>query len=179
MKRQNTILRAASFALVAMLAPACHSRPEAVVPGPPPSTAQAPAADRSAPSIEELKNATYRGVTEAGASFTLDGGKWEGQPFAAGGASRPSVTFVRDFRLAGDLDGDGAEEAVVLLAANAGGSGERSYVAVVGRREGKLTNLATAPVGDRVQVRAAAIDGRRVVLDSRPGRRERRRVLSR
>ena len=34
------------------------------------------------------------------------------------------MTFVRDFRLVGDLDGDGAAEAVVLLAANAGGSGE-------------------------------------------------------
>lgn len=166
MKRQNTILRAASFALVAMLAPACHSHREPVVPGPPPSTAQAPAADWSAPSIEELKSATYRGVTEAGASFTLTGGKWEGQPFATGAASRPSVTFVRDFRLMGDLDGDGAEEAVVLLAANAGGSGERSYVAVVGRREGRLSNLATAPVGDRVQVREATIDGRRIVVDT-------------
>ena len=104
-------------------------------------------------------------MTEAGASFTLAGGKWEGQPFAPGAASRPSVTFVRDFRLVGDLDDDGAEDAVVLLAANAGGSGEMLDVAVVGRPEGKLTNLATAPVGDRVQVRAAAIDGRRIVLD--------------
>ncbi len=157
-----------------MLAPACHSRPEPAAPATAQLAEQAPAGDRSAPSLQELKNATYSGVTEAGASFTLAGGRWEGQPFAPGAASRPSVTFVRDFRLVGDLDGDGAEEAVVLLAANAGGSGEMSYVAVVGRPEGTLTNLATAPVGDRVQVRAAAMtDGASSSMWSRPGSRTR------
>jgi heat shock protein HslJ len=40
-----------------------------------------------------------------------------------------------------------------------------SYVAVVGRPGGTITNIATAPIGDRVQVRNARIDGRRIVLD--------------
>jgi heat shock protein HslJ len=126
---------------------------------------QAPAADRSAPSLQELKHASYKGVEEAGAVFTLADGKWEGQPFAPGSASRPSVTFVRDFRLAGDVDGDGAEEAIVLLAANAGGTGEMSYLAVVERAGGAVTNVATAPIGDRVQVRDARIAERRIVID--------------
>jgi len=127
--------------------------------------AQAPAIGRPAPTLQELKNATYRGVEEAGGAFTLANGKWEGEPYEPGGASRPSVTYVRDFRLAGDLDGDGAEEAVVLLAANAGGTGEMSYLTIVGRPGEKITNIATAPIGDRVQVRDAKIDGRRIVLD--------------
>jgi heat shock protein HslJ len=75
------------------------------------------------------------------------------------------VTFVGDFRLTGDLDGNGAEEAVVLLAANTGGSGEIAYLAIVSRLAGRVTNLATAAIGDRVQVRDARIDGRRIVLD--------------
>ena len=104
-------------------------------------------------------------MEEAGAAFTLTSGRWEGKPYEPGGASRPGVTFARDFRLAGDVDGDGAEEAVVLLAANAGGTGEMSYLAVVGRPGGNVTNVATAPIGDRVQVRGARIDGRRIVLD--------------
>jgi heat shock protein HslJ len=128
----------------------------------------APARDdqfRSAPTLQELKNATYKGVEEANGAVTLANGKWVGRPFAPGGASAPSVTFVRDFRLTGDLDGDGAEEAMVLLAGHGGGTGETSYVAVVGRRAHALVNIATAPVGDRVQVRGAKIDGRRIVFD--------------
>ena len=163
MTLRHTLLRAASVTLAAMLVPGCQPRPQAAAPGTP--TAQAPAADRSAPSLEELRNATYSGVAEAGASFTLAGGRWEGPPFEPGAASRPGVTFVRDFRLLGDLDGDGAEEAVVLLGAHAGGSGERSYVAVVGRTASTPRNLATAPLGDRVHVRDARINGRAIVLD--------------
>jgi heat shock protein HslJ len=125
---------------------------------------QAPTVGHSAASIQELKNATYRGVEEAGHAFTLTNGRWEGKPYAPGGASAPSVTFLRDFRLAGDLDGDGADEAIVLLAAATGGTGEMTYLAVLGRPGGTLTNIATAAVGDRVQVRDARIDGGRIVL---------------
>lgn len=129
-------------------------------------TAAAPAAaDLSAPALEELQNAAYTGVAEAGDSFTLANGRWEGAPYDAGGASRPSVTLLRDVRLVGDLDGDGREEAVVLLAGASGGTGETSYVAVVRRGPGGVENAATVPVGDRVQVRDARIDGRRIVLD--------------
>ena len=158
MTTQNTTLRAASFALAAILLSACHSRPGPTAPAAAQQAVQAP-------SLQELKNATYSGVAEAGSSFTLAGGRWEGQPFAPGAASRPSVTLARDFRLLGDLDGDGADEAVVLLAGSAGGTGEMSYLAVVGRRGGKVANLTTAPIGDRVQVRDARIDGRDIVLE--------------
>ena len=142
--------------------PACQSRLDEAAPKAAKLMDQAPAADRSAPTLQELKNASYKGVEEAAAAFTLADGKWEGQPFAPGAASRPSVTFVRDFRLTGDVDGDGADEAVVMMAANAGGTGEMSYLAVVGRAGG---NVATAPIGDRVQVREARIARRRIVLD--------------
>jgi heat shock protein HslJ len=123
------------------------------------------AAARPAPTLQELKNASYKGVEAAGGAFTLANGRWEGKPYEPGSASVPSVTFLRDFRLAGDLDRDGAEEAVVLLAAGTGGTGEMTYLAVMGRPGGKLTNIATAPVGDRVQVRNAKVDGGRIVLD--------------
>ena len=122
-------------------------------------------AARPAPTLHELKNASYKGIEAARGAFTLANGKWEGKPYEPGGNSGPSVTFVGDVRLTGDLDGNGAEEAVVLLAASAGGTGEMSYLAIVGRLAGRITNIATAPIGDRVQVRDARIDGRRIVLD--------------
>jgi heat shock protein HslJ len=161
----TAVFRGVSVLLAGALVSACQSRLDEAAPKAAKLMDQAPAADRSAPTLQEMKNATYKGVEEAGGDFTLADGKWEGQPFAPGAASRPSVTFVRDFRLAGDVDGDGADEAVVLLAANAGGTGEMSYLAVVGRPDGNVTNVATAPVGDRVQVRNARVAERRIVLD--------------
>lgn len=129
------------------------------------ASATAAAADSSAPDMDELRNARYHGVAEAESTFGLGGGAWEGKPAVKGGASRPGVTLVRDFRLTGDLDGDGRGEAVVLLAAHTGGTGEMIYVAVMARDGAALKNLATAPVGDRVQLRGGRIDERRIVLD--------------
>ena len=165
MLHPTTVLQNLTLALTVAAAIVCQWPLEAAAPKGASPGAQAPGVGRPAPTLQELKNATYRGVEEAGGAFTLVDGRWEGKPYAPGGASRPSVTFVRDFRLTGDLDGDGAQEAAVLLAASAGGTGEMSYVAIVGRSSGKVTNLATAQIGDRVQVRDAKIDGRRIVLD--------------
>jgi len=122
-------------------------------------------ADSSAPALDLLLNASYHGVGEADSLFTLSDGSWKGSPAAKGAASVPAVTLVRDFRLAGDLDGDGREDAVVVLAASTGGTGEMSYLAVVARDGAGSRNVATAAVGDRVQLRAGRIEGRRVVLD--------------
>jgi heat shock protein HslJ len=101
----------------------------------------------------------------AGGAVDLVDGRWEGDPPVEGAASRPTVHAVRDFRLVGDLDGDGAGEAVVLLAASAGGSGEDLYLAVVDRRQERLENLATTRIGDRVQIRGGRIEGARIFLD--------------
>ena len=130
------------------------------------SYSSAPAAGAApAPSLEQLGSATYVGIREAGGPVTLSAGRWEGHPFVAGGAARPSVTLARGFRLTGHLLGDRSEQAVVLLGASAGGSGDMVYLAVVGHVEGGLGSIATAPVGDRVQVRGGRIEGRRILLD--------------
>lgn len=114
--------------------------------------------------LDGLKNMTYTGVVEQD-PVTLKDGAWEGEPAVAGGASRPNVRFVRDFHVMGDLDGDGVEEAAVLLAAGSGGTGENIYLAVVGLEDGELNNLGTVLVGDRAQVRKAGIGEGRVFLD--------------
>jgi heat shock protein HslJ len=128
-------------------------------PLPPPSAPAAVARRAEAPlpppTLEELKNATYRGIDLAGGPVTL----------VEGAASRPTVTFVRDFRVTGDLDGDGSDEAVILLAAASGGSGTFNYVAVAKRGGQGIENVGTAPLGDRVQLRRARIEDRRLLLD--------------
>lgn len=115
------------------------------------------------PAWQEAANAVYRGVFDE--PVALVDGKWEGEPFVPGGASAPRAGLADDFLLAGDLDGDGVEEAVVLLWSSSGGSGTFDYVAVLGRdASGGAFNIATAPLGDRVQVRTAAVEGGRAVF---------------
>ena len=116
------------------------------------------------PSREEAAEFSYTGVADA--TIELSRGEWEGDPWVEGGASRPTAGLARDFRLTGDLDGDGAEESVFLLWTSSGGSGTFDYLAAMGRAEdGSALTLATTALGDRVKVRSAEVTGRRVVLE--------------
>ena len=117
----------------------------------------------SVPDLSELANATYAGVYDE--PVTLSNGKWEGKPFSDGGTSRPQVSLVREFHKTGDLTGDGNEVAVVMLTESSGGSGTFQYLAVMGRRGEKVSNLGTAPVGDRVQTIRAWIENGRILMD--------------
>jgi heat shock protein HslJ len=117
----------------------------------------------AAPTPEQLANMAYTGIFEH--AITLTNGRWEGDPFMAGGSSRPAVGLVDDFILTGDLTADGNDEAVVLLWESTGGSGTYSYIAVTSLRDDKPHTLDTALVGEHVQVRAGRIVGNRIELD--------------
>lgn len=105
----------------------------------------------------------YGGIYEQ--PVTLTNGVYEGSPFVAGGASRRRVQLVRPLHAVGDLDGDAIPETAVLLAESAGGSGVRTYVAIVARRGKRPTNVATRLIGDRVQIRRLAIEAGAVELE--------------
>jgi heat shock protein HslJ len=110
-----------------------------------------------------LANAIYHGIEDT--PVQLENGRWEGKPYVEGGASRPSVGLVQEFSLQGDLDGDGEPETIVLLWQSSGGSGNFQYVAVLKNQDDDLLNVATAPVGDRVQLRAGAVSDGVISLD--------------
>jgi len=151
-------IRISAWILLAILAlPACRPARRAA----PDSTVST----AGAPGIPELKQATYLAIAPGEGPVTLKDGVWEGAPYEAGGASRPSVRLVEDLLLAGDLTGDGVEDAVALLTADAGGTGVMSYLALMSRKKGQVTNLASATVGDRVQIRAARIVAGQLVVD--------------
>ena len=116
-----------------------------------------------APTAFDLSHATYSGIISE--PVTLADGRWEGKPFVEGGASRPTVGLVDHFNLTGDLDGDGVNEAVALLWESSGGSGTRLFLAAVASGNNVVTNLGTALIGDRVQIRAGAIANGRITLD--------------
>jgi heat shock protein HslJ len=143
----------------ALLLTACRPQAES-----PRSTSQALSAPVGAPTLEELKNATYTGLEGLTDPVTITDGRWEGEPYEPGAASRPSVVLAPGFRLAGDLDGDGADEAVVVLAHGSGGSGTFNSLAVVKRTPGGLRNVATTALDDRVGIRSARIDGGKLLV---------------
>ncbi len=68
-----------------------------------------------APTLKELKNASYSGIEGLKGSVKLVDGRWTGRPYGKGSASRPVVSLVGDLRVIGDLDNDGTDDAVVLL----------------------------------------------------------------
>jgi heat shock protein HslJ len=119
----------------------------------------------SAPTLKALKNASYSGIEGLKAPIKLIDGKWKGRPYKKGSASRPLVSLVGDLRVTGDLDGDGTDDAVVLLNYAPGGTGQLLHLAVVARKNGRIQNVATTLIGDRVQIQNVAIEQRRILLD--------------
>jgi len=116
------------------------------------------------PVMEELVSLDYSGVRDE--AVTLTDGRWEGEPpYEEGAASRPVVGLFKDFYLHGDLDGNGTNEAVVILWATDAGTGSNTYVAVTTRRDGLPVNIGTALIGDRVQLRAGRLENGRIELD--------------
>ena len=123
-------------------------------------------AGRSGPTeltVEQLRNATYNNVLEE--PVTLVDGRFEGEPFSSGAATRPVVTLIPGAVAKGDLDGDQADEAVVALARDSGGSGVFVYLAVVRESRGKPENTATLSLGDRVRVTALSIDDGKILAE--------------
>jgi len=156
-----------ALALGALLAiPSCRSDDSRGTgdPGSQGASASGTVAGPQAPARwRDLANATYAGIFDQ--PVRLSNGRWEGEPFAPGGASRPSLLLIDDFWATGDLDGDGRQEAVVFLAESSGGSGSRIYIAAMGWDSGQPVNLGTALIGDRVQLRTLRIIDNRVELD--------------
>ncbi|MGW8266636.1 MAG: hypothetical protein ACWGSQ_09730 [Longimicrobiales bacterium] len=108
-----------------------------------------------------LLNSEYRGVFAE--PVRLTDGRYQGDPFTPGGASRPELTLVVDRIAAGDLDGDAQEELVALLARSDGGSGTFLYLAVLRQAGGQLENFGTVLLGDRIEVSRLEIQGPSIV----------------
>jgi heat shock protein HslJ len=113
--------------------------------------------------VATLMNATYSGIYDA--PVTLTEGSYEGAPFEEGGASRPTVQYVKNAELYGDLNGDGVQDAVVFLLENSGGSGVFTYVAAQLNRDARPVDAGAVWVEDRIGVKSAVVEDGQVVLD--------------
>jgi hypothetical protein len=79
---------------------------------------------------------------------TLRDGRWEGEPYVAGGASRPTAGVIDD-----------------LLWSATGGSGTRNHVAVFTHNGTGVSSVSAALIGDRVKLREARIVQGRIEID--------------
>ncbi|UCE30765.1 MAG: META domain-containing protein [Burkholderiales bacterium] len=115
--------------------------------------------------LTRLQNAAYSGFEDIAGEVRLQSGRWQGEPPQPGSASVPRVDFLGDLVARGDLDGDGVDEAAVMLTSHLGGTGVFHYVAVVGQRGAENRNIDTRLVADRIQLRGMRIEKGGLVLD--------------
>ena len=113
---------------------------------------------------QSLLNATYTtSVTPRGAA--LRNGTFEAEA-APGSASKITVRLA-DIGAFGDLDGNLAPDAAVVLVSSGGGSGTFVELAAVRNDRGAAQPLATVLLGDRILVREVRIEGRRILVRMR------------
>ena len=114
--------------------------------------------------IAEVRNAQYQlGATDALQVVQLADGRYEqGTP----GSDNFMSILVTDFVTVGDLNEDGADEAVALISENYGGTGVFVFLAVFSNVDGVWTLQTSNMVDDRPQLNALSIDNNQIFLDA-------------
>jgi hypothetical protein len=109
-----------------------------------------------------LDNLDYQGIYSE--TVQLTDGKYEGEPFVEGNVLRPIVNRL-PLTAFGDLNGDGVNDAAVLLVEQSGGTGRFVYLAAVINQAGNLANVSTIFLGDRVSPQTLAITEGQIVME--------------
>lgn len=117
--------------------------------------------------LESLKNATYH-LTYWNTSVKLEDGSFLHEERDEDGwtVSYFSVELLDDKIAMGDIDGDGDEDAVVILVSSGGGSGAFFEMAVMLNDKGKPKYLTGEELGDRVKINfVRVLSDRSILLD--------------
>jgi len=112
--------------------------------------------------INELKRGEYRSEWSAKGKIKLSDGIYK-EKIAADSATKV-VIKLSDKMAFGDLNGDGVEDAAVILVSDPGGSGTFYDLAAVINSEGKAKYAASVFLGDRVQVEEVDIRSGHLVV---------------
>ena len=107
-----------------------------------------------------LKNATYQ-LSSYPKTVTLKEGKYDGSADAdqVAAVMLPQIAF-------GDLNGDGLEDAAVLIAENGGGSGSFVSVFAILNQAGKPLQSGAALIDDRANIKALSIKNGQISVDA-------------
>ena len=169
--RQILVLLAAMALIVGIVACSAPPTPTpAPSPTPQPSPTAVPTKVPPTPtatpvpplSMDALKNAEYVIEGPAAGKAKLTNGTYK-EPIPKSSAS---VTVqMNDVSAVGDLNGDGASDAAVILTANTGGSGVFYYLYGVLNNKGTPNPLAPEFLGDRIKLKSLAIQGNEIVIE--------------
>ncbi len=114
-------------------------------------------------SHEELSNTSYlNDFASDGVVLLVDGIYRE--PISEDSATE-LVVMLTNHAAFGDVTGAGAEEAVVVLVSQPGGSGSFFDLAVVRKQDEALTNSARIHLGDRIQIKSLRIENGEIIID--------------
>lgn len=116
----------------------------------------AAALEETPPTIDDAARATYWGGLAR--QVTLTGGAFEGP-------KGQHVELLRQHYVSGDLEGDGAVDAVVVLSVTNAGEETGQYLAVLRHLGTDTISLGTVLLGNPVDVQGVHVEGRRIVVD--------------
>ena len=112
--------------------------------------------------INELKRGEYRSEWSAKGKIELNDGIYK-EKIAPDSATELVIRLTGKIAF-GDLNGDGVEDAAVILVSDPGGSGTFYELAAVINREGKAKYGASFLLGDRVKVEEIDIRSGHIVV---------------
>jgi len=113
---------------------------------------------------DQVRNAEYRNEWPQKGVATLKDGQYE-EEIVPGSASKLVMVLIPDKYAFGDLNGDGAADAAVILVASGGGSGSFVYLEALVNDKGSPKHVAEMALGDRTQIDAVAIQGGQITVD--------------
>ncbi|MBI5396244.1 MAG: hypothetical protein HZA91_13190 [Verrucomicrobia bacterium] len=123
------------------------------------------AAPSSAPAggltLQQVQNTGYDSEWPANRRARLRNGAYR-EPYTFG--SNELVIWLSQKVAFGELNGDGAGDAAVVLIADPGGSGTFFNLAVVLNESGQPRHVASTPLGDRVKIESLAITDRKIIV---------------
>lgn len=114
-----------------------------------------------------LKNAEYYSQ-DTGTRIKLVNGTYPLTPMAGESQADYFVKLDADSVVFGDLNGDGQEDAVVILVSRSGGSGTYKELAVVLNQNGNANSIANQALGDRTVVNSLTIQNGVISINITP-----------
>ena len=114
--------------------------------------------------VEMLKNAEYRSEWPAEGVAKLTDGEYQ-EEIVPGAASKLIIVVYPDMHAFGDLDGDGVDDAAVVLATSGGGSGTFISLEAVINDKGTPKYVASAELGDRAKIESVVIESGEITVD--------------
>jgi hypothetical protein len=114
--------------------------------------------------LEALKNAEYQSEFPASKKAKLTDGKYE-EEIVPGAASKLIIVVYPDMYAFGDLNGDGVDDAAVVLATSGGGSGTFISLEAVINDKGTPKHIASASLGDRARIKSIAIQSGEIAVN--------------